>query len=307
MKRLKNVWAIAERADAVKELCMGAITLGEKSTLIWAGDKKDAVGCDKVYYLGDLTNGRIFEHYFPTILHLIKTEKPNLILVQASKKGRLLAGIIAAAVGTSVLADITELVLSEKIETKRMVYGGAAIRTEHTAGEVVVACVGSGIFEAREIISSSLVVQVPLVDLPENIKCIEKRAKEGETVNLAAAKKIVGVGRGFTAEEDIQLAEKLAAAIGAEMACTRPIAEEEKWMDKSRYIGISGAMTKPEIYFGIGISGQIQHMVGVNAARTIVAINNDKNAQIFKNCDYGIVGDLKDILPALTDKFTSNA
>lgn len=100
------------------------------------------------------------------------------------------------------------------------------------------------------------------------------------------------------------MAEQLAAAIGAEVGCTRPIAEEEKWMDKARYIGVSGVMAKPELYIGIGISGQVQHMVGVSSARTIIAINSDKNAMIFNQCDYGIVGDLKTVLPALTAKLS---
>jgi len=303
VSKLKNVWVIAENLSFANELCAGARQLGEKTALVWAGDKEAAVGSDTVYYLGELSNGKILEHYIPAILNLIKQEKPELVLVQASKKGRLIAGIIAAASGTSVLTDITEIVVGEKIETKRMVYGGAAFRTERADGDVVVACVGPGIFESGAITADSTMIEVPFVDSAMDVKCIEKRAKGGETVNLAVAKKIVGVGRGFANQEEIKLAEKFAVAIGAEMGCTRPIAEEEKWMDKSRYIGVSGAMLKPEVYFCVGVSGQVQHMVGVSAARTIVAINNDKSAPVFKQCDYGIVGDLHVVLPSLTEKF----
>ncbi|MCL1848011.1 MAG: FAD-binding protein, partial [Coriobacteriia bacterium] len=116
----------------------------------------------------------------------------------------------------------------------------------------------------------------------------------------AAASRVVGGGRGFGAEADLGLARDLAAALGAELACSRPITESENWMARERYIGVSGAVIKPELYFAVGISGQIQHMVGVSQARTIVAINKDKNAPVFKHADVGIVGDLYDLLPALT-------
>ncbi|EMQ3450968.1 FAD-binding protein, partial [Escherichia coli H23] len=89
-------------------------------------------------------------------------------------------------------------------------------------------------------------------------------------------------------------------AIGAELACSRPVAENEKWMEHERYVGISNLMLKPELYLAVGISGQIQHMVGANASQTIFAINKDKNAPIFQYADYGIVGDAVKILPALT-------
>ena len=84
------------------------------------------------------------------------------------------------------------------------------------------------------------------------------------------------------------------------MACSRPVAENEKWMEHERYVGISNLMLKPELYLAVGISGQIQHMVGGNGAKVIVAINKDKNAPIFQYADYGIVGDAVKILPALT-------
>ncbi|HBR09149.1 MAG TPA: electron transfer flavoprotein subunit alpha, partial [Clostridiales bacterium] len=119
-------------------------------------------------------------------------------------------------------------------------------------------------------------------------------------VNLPAAKRVIGVGRGFSNEEDLELARDLAKAIGAEIGCTRPIAEESKWMPRETYIGVSGVMLKPELYFAIGLSGQVQHTVGINQSGTIIAINKDKEAPIFRYADYGIVGDLRKILPQLS-------
>lgn len=300
MSKLAKVFVVAEKTEMIKELCSGAAQLGNQTGLIWAGDKAQAGGADTIYYLGELNSERILEHYFPSIINVVKNERPNLILVEASKKGRLTAATLAAELGTSVLTDAVEITIDDGIKTKRMVYGGAAFRTERAGGETAIVCVGAGVFEAADPSGTGVLVDVPFTPPSFEIKCVEKRVKTGKTVNLRAAKKIVAVGRGLASREDLQLAEKLAEAIGAEIGCTRPIAEEEKWLDTSRSIGVSGAILKPDLYIGIGISGQVQHTVGVSAARTIIAINNDSSAPIFKQADYGIVGDLYKIVPALT-------
>ncbi|MDR0500215.1 MAG: electron transfer flavoprotein subunit alpha/FixB family protein [Coriobacteriales bacterium] len=129
---------------------------------------------------------------------------------------------------------------------------------------------------------------------------LEVKPRKTESVNLAAAKRVIGVGRGFAAKEDLELAFNLASKLDAELACSRPITESENWMARERYIGVSGVVVKPELYIALGISGQIQHMVGVNQAKTIIAINKDKNAPVFKQADYGIVGDIYEVLPVLT-------
>ena len=132
-------------------------------------------------------------------------------------------------------------------------------------------------------------------------KFVERREKQGETVNLSAAKRAVGIGRGLAKQEDLEMVYAFAAKLGAEVGCSRPIAQGENWMAISRYIGVSGVMLKPDIYVALGISGQVQHTVGVRDAKIIIAVNKDKNAPIFKQCDYGIVGDIYKVVPALTE------
>lgn len=102
-------------------------------------------------------------------------------------------------------------------------------------------------------------------------------------------------------QEDLEMVYAFAAKLGAEVGCSRPIAQGENWMAISRYIGVSGVMLKPDIYVALGISGQVQHTVGVRDAKIIIAVNKDKNAPIFKQCDYGIVGDIYKVVPALTE------
>lgn len=302
MSKLTNVWVFAEKADLQAELCAGAAQLGEKVTLLLAGDKNIAANADVVYYLGDLSDTKIIENYIPTIVGLILGEKPDLVLVGSTKKGRLVAAAIAAEVGTSVLSDVIEIVVSDTVESKRMVYGGAAFRTEKAKG-VVIASVGVGVYESGQQKPAGQIIDVPFITPNVTIKCLEKREKVGEKVNLAAAKRLICVGRGFAEQGQLKLADDLAIVIGAEIGCTRPIAEGNGWMAKERYVGVSGLMLKPDIYVGVGISGQVQHMIGVNQARIIIAVNKDKQAPIFKQADYGIVGDLVKILPVLTEKF----
>jgi electron transfer flavoprotein alpha subunit len=130
---------------------------------------------------------------------------------------------------------------------------------------------------------------------------LSREARRVESVNLCGAPSVISVGRGIAKQEDLQLVRDLAAVLTAEIGCTRPIAEGQGWLSHERYIGVSGAIIKPELFVAIGLSGQIQHMVGANRAKTVVAINSDKNAPIFKQADFGIVGDLYQVVPGLIE------
>lgn len=141
-------------------------------------------------------------------------------------------------------------------------------------------------------------------------KLVEALKKDGYTfgkevdVNgpIASAERAVGVGMGIADKENLGLAEDLAKALGGVLVCSRPIAEELQWLPMDRYVGISGQPFKGELYVAAGISGAIQHLRGIRDAKTIVAINNDPHAKVFRNADYGIVGDVLEILPLLTEK-----
>ena len=110
---------------------------------------------------------------------------------------------------------------------------------------------------------------------------------------------VVAAGSGFAEESELDLARELCDKLGAGLACSRPLTEGVNWLPTELYVGVSGLMLSPKAYVACGISGQMQHMVGCNRAGTMFAINKDKNAPVFKQCDYGIVGDVKDVLPKL--------
>jgi electron transfer flavoprotein alpha subunit len=122
--------------------------------------------------------------------------------------------------------------------------------------------------------------------------------ESARAVDLTAAEIIVSVGRGIKEKENIPVVEELAAALGAELAASRPICDAG-WLPMERQVGSSGQTVSPKVYIAIGISGAIQHLVGMKGSKAIVAINKDENAPIFEVADYGIVGDLFDVVPAL--------
>lgn len=127
----------------------------------------------------------------------------------------------------------------------------------------------------------------------------ERFRESAQTVDLSAAPLIVSVGRGIKEEENIAIVQELADALGAELAASRPICDNG-WLPMERQVGSSGQTVAPKLYLAVGISGAIQHLVGMKGAKTIIAINKDENAPIFEISDYGVVGDLFEIVPALT-------
>ena len=133
------------------------------------------------------------------------------------------------------------------------------------------------------------------------VETVDKKAKEQQRTNLAAAKKVVGVGRGVGSAENLELVEQFAAVLGAEVGCTRPVAEEDKLMPSNRYIGVSGVVVKPELYIALGLSGQVQHTAGMDQSGVVIAINKDEKAPIFKECDFGVVGNMMEIMPKVIE------
>jgi electron transfer flavoprotein alpha subunit len=135
---------------------------------------------------------------------------------------------------------------------------------------------------------------------------VNAKAKEAANVDLKAAKIIVSAGRGVKKKEDLKMIENLAKALGGSMGCSRPLSSDLGWLPEEYHIGLTGVNVKPDLYIAVGISGQLQHVAGIKDSRIIAAINTDKEAPIFQAADYGIVGDLYQVVPAL-DKIISKS
>ncbi|NKY12470.1 electron transfer flavoprotein subunit alpha/FixB family protein, partial [Cellulomonas hominis] len=136
---------------------------------------------------------------------------------------------------------------------------------------------------------------------PAAVRVVESRPAAATGPDLRAARRVVTVGRGLKAREDLALVDALADALGAATACTRPLAEGVGFFPKDRYVGVSGRTVSPDLYLALGVSGQVQHMVGARGSRTVVAVNSDPEAPIFREADYAVVGDLYQVVPALTE------
>ena len=229
------------------------------------------------------------EDYASAIAAEIKAVPNAIVLVNNSIRGHLLAGKISVYLDTAVISGANNLSVEEdQFICSRMVYGGTAQRKEVFTKPYGIVTIAGGMFDV----------------VPDGGETTDIRAIEGAPVNLAAAKRIVDIGRGLAAEEDLDMCRKLAKLLDAEVGCSRPIAENNKWMPKACYMGITGVQVKPDLIVTLGLSGQVQHIGGINKSKVIVAINKDKAAPIFKNADFGLVGDMYKIVPALIEKLS---
>jgi len=211
------------------------------------------------------------------------------------------ASHIAAALDAPMTTDAKTLKIADgKMETSRVLYAGLAIAEEVLTLPAVATVPARTFLPPSPAPAAGKIEAVELVpDARVAISDVTPISSEG--VDITTATRLVSVGRGIRKKEDLKLAEDLAAVLKGELACTRGIAEDEHWLPLERYIGISGQTVKPEIYLAVGLSGQVQHMVGCRESKFIVAVNNDERAPIFEAADYGIVGDLYEVLPLLTD------
>lgn len=246
-------------------------------------------GADSVTALW--SEGTPAEAFAPAAVAAVTPQPGDLILAPNRPAERAIAGAVAAALNAPVVTGVREA-SADSIDIGR--FGGISLETVTSAGPIVAVVEGGG---AAEIGTAA-----PDAAEAETYPARVSAENSAGTVasDLSSAKRIVAAGRGVGSEGDLQLIREFAAALGAEVACSRPLAEGLDWMPKETYIGVSGKTVKPDLYVAVGISGQLQHMVGAQDSRRIVAINTDAKAPIFAYADYGVVGDLYEVLPALT-------
>jgi electron transfer flavoprotein alpha subunit len=256
----------------------------------------------------------LLEKYTPdgfslALRQLIESAKPDLILLPHTYQVRDFAPKLAASLGKGMIGDcIGYRHENGKLVFVRPMFQGRTVADVLFAGEPPwIATFQAGAFRAdlaAKHASGKAPVKSVRVDLkPEQIrtKPLELFREAKQAVDLTQAPILVSIGRGIKAPENIPMAEKLAKLLGAEICASRPICDEG-WLPMDRQIGSSGQTVAPKLYLALGISGAIQHVVGMKGSRTIAAINKDQNAPIFEIADYGVVGDLFEIVPALTEE-----
>jgi len=233
--------------------------------------------------------------------------QPDLVLFPHTYQVRDYAPKLAASLGKGMIGDCIGY-RAEKdrvIFVRQMFQGKTAADASFTGAPPWFASFQAGAFRGDQIARGAAPAPVTkvTVDLkPEQIRTtpLDLFREAKQAVDLTQAPILVAVGRGIKAPENIPMAEKLAKLLGGELAASRPICDEG-WLPMDRQIGSSGQTVAPKLYLALGISGAIQHVVGMKGSRTIVAINKDKNAPIFEVADYGIVGDIFELIPALIE------
>lgn len=241
---------------------------------------------------------------FTFALHqLIEHAKPTAVVFPHTYQVRDYAPKLAARFNLPLLSDVVAI---ESGFLVRQYFQGklnAEIPLSDESGKLQMISIQAGAFRPAEEGSPA-----PVENFTVNLDAASIRSKpeppfreSARSVDLGAADLIVSVGRGIKEKENLHIAEELASALGAELAASRPICDNG-WLPMERQVGSSGQTVAPKVYFAIGISGAIQHLVGMKAARTVVAINKDEMAPIFETADYGIVADLFDVVPAITEE-----
>lgn len=261
-----------------------------------------------------LVENALLEKYTPdgysiALKQVIEQAKPDLVLFPHTYQVRDFAPKLAASMDKGMIGDCVgyRYENGKLIFVRQMFQGRTAADVVFQGAAPWFASFQAGAFRgdlAAKKSDGNAAVKPMNVELKaEQIrtKPLELFREAKQAVDLTQAPILVSIGRGIKAPENIPLAEKLAKAIGGELSASRPICDEG-WLPMDRQIGSSGQTVSPKLYLALGISGAIQHVVGMKGSRTIVAINKDQNAPIFEIADYGVVGDLFEIVPALTEE-----
>jgi electron transfer flavoprotein alpha subunit len=256
----------------------------------------------------DLLEAYTPDGYCVALSQVVRSAKPDLVLFPHTYQVRDFAPKLAARLGKGMIGDCVGYKNEggKLVFVRQMFQGKTAADVTFQGAAPWFASFQAGAFR------SDLVAAHPAGKAPVNSVSVELKAEQIRTkpldlfkeaksaVDLTQAPLIVAIGRGIQAPENIPQAEALAKALGGEIAASRPICDEG-WLPMERQIGSSGQTVAPKLYLALGISGAIQHVVGMKGARTIVAINKDQNAPIFEIADYGVVGDIFEVMPALTE------
>jgi len=285
--------------------------LGKNVTAVIIGKSDDALateyishGADKVFIVETDIDSFKAEEYTGILENVLKETGDEIVLVGSNKNGKDVASRLAGRLDAGCVIDCTNLYLKDKkLTVERVVYSGNAIAVEQFNSKPSIVTIPSKVFDPllKDDKRTGDIVKKKFDVEKSASKVLKVQEMQTGDVNVEDAEIIVSCGRGFKSKDDIRLVSNLAEVLkGKTVGCSRPIAADLKWLSEDHWIGLSGHKVKPKLYVAVGISGQIQHIAGMRDSGIIVAINKDPEALIFKSADYGIVGDLYEILPKLT-------
>jgi electron transfer flavoprotein alpha subunit len=259
-------------------------------------------------YVGDDPALKVFQAgvYAAALAQIVAEAQADIILTASTRRGREFAPRLAQKLSAGCVTDATNISVEDgRLVTERRALGGNTVSKETITSPHKVIAAMPKLFDAEpggE--GTGEIVEVALTLEPSPTKLVERRPKETGGVNVEEAEVLICIGRGLAEEGDLEMIQNLANLLGGVVGCTRAISHEYYWLSEEQMVGLSGKIASPDLYIGIAISGQIQHTVGIMDSKVIVAINKDKNAPIFKMADYGIVGDLYQVVPKLIEQLS---
>lgn len=314
---MKKIIVFSEREEAAFELLSEAQELsrgGEVAALVCRDGGGESeyfrYGAGVLYRAGVALTEVDEEGIAGALAGLVREHGFDIVLVSSTKRGREIAVRLGVRLGAGCVTDVIGLRWEEEsLQADRYTLGGNSVATEEVLTPIKVYAVFPYSFAKRERSHSEggKVIDIPAGVGPGRKKVLERKEKVREAVSLEAADRILAVGKGLEKREDLAMVEELARMLGAEVACTRPLAVDYGWLSEDRVVGLTGKKASPKLYLTLGVSGQIQHLVGVLRAKTIVAINKSPDAPIFKSCDYGIVADLYEAVPRIIEQLKKTA
>jgi electron transfer flavoprotein alpha subunit len=273
-----RIWAFSESARVANEVAAAATAIanaaGGSVTVVGLDDSGPRLaGEDKIVVKAEMPLVNSPEAAAEALARVAKESNPDVILLGSTRNGKEIASRLAVKLGRPCVSEVFGIALADgALRGRRNVFAGKLL--------------------------AEVAAPLPCV-VALKVGVVEKREKQIGTVDLRGAKLIVAAGRGFKKKEDLSMASELATELGGAVGCSRPLSSDMGWLPEEHHVGLTGVSVHPDLYLAVGISGQLQHVAGIKDSKIIAAINNDKSAPIFDASDYGVVGDLYAILPAV--------
>lgn len=272
-----------------------AIVLGESNDLSVVGK----AGAEKIFHINQQINFSDTHGLTKCIADIASAQNARGIIMANTSTGKSLAGRLAIRMNSGCATGVTALpeISGEEFILTRSVYAGKAIANVKLLGACKILTISSGAVPVKSDGIDAMIEITPYTQ-GQKVKVMDTKRMTGKTP-LPEAELVVSAGRGLKGPENWGMVEELADALGATTACSRPVADAH-WRPHHEHVGQTGIAIKPKLYIALGISGAIQHLAGVNNSKVIVVVNKDPEAPFFKAADYGIVGDVFDVVPRLT-------
>ena len=305
-----SVWAYSENEAISDEVASAALDLSMTSSaglsVIDLGQTRNGTHSpgDKLVLKGHFSTEPLPQVAAEAIFRAAKDLGPAAILIGATRNGREVASRLAAKMQVGCLSEAFKVSCDGKnLFAERNVYAGKVV-AKVACPLPSIATVKVGAYPRLGSIPKET-REMDVGEIDGQVRVLSREKKAVGSVDLKSARIIVSAGRGIKKKEDLAMLEDLARQMHGALGCSRPLSSDLGWLSEEHHIGLTGVTVKPELYLAVGISGQLQHVAGMKDSKIVAAINTDKDAPIFQASDYGIVGDLYQVIPAIRKALAS--